>query len=98
MSEFQYYEWLALDQPLDDRQLAEVARLSSHMDTVTPAQAIVTYSFGDFKHDPIKVLANYFDAFLYMSNWGTTQLAFRFPAPAIDKRGIEPYLQADLVT
>jgi hypothetical protein len=98
MSEYQYYEWLALDRPLDDKQLSEVARLSSHMDTVTPAQAIVTYSFGDFKHDPIKVLAQYFDAFLYVSNWGTTQLAFRFPAPAIDKRSIEPYLREDDVT
>jgi hypothetical protein len=54
--------------------LAEVERLSSHMDIVTPTQAIVTYSWGDFKHDPLKVLAEYFDAFLYAANWGTTRL------------------------
>lgn len=95
MSEYQYYEWLALDRPLNDRQLDEVARLSSHMDTVTPAQAIVTYSWGDFKHDPIDVLAKYFDAFLYVSNWGTTRLAFRFPAQIVDERSIEPYLSGD---
>ena len=98
MSEYQYYEWLALDRPLSDKQLSEVGQLSSHMDTATPTQAIVTYSWGDFKHNPIDVLAKYFDAFLYASNWGTTRLAFRFPAQAIDKRSIEPWLRDEDIT
>jgi hypothetical protein len=98
MSEYQYYEWLAIDRPLDERQLAEVERLSSHMETVTPTQAIVTYSWGDFKHDPLKVLADHFDAFLYAANWGTTRLAFRFPSAAISEADIEPYLIEDVVT
>jgi hypothetical protein len=98
MSEYQYFEWLAIDRPLNDKQLAEVSRLSSHMDVVTPTQAVVTYSWGDFKHDPIKVLAEYFDGFLYVSNWGTTQLAFRFPAGAVDPRSIQPYLSGDDIT
>jgi hypothetical protein len=98
MSEYQYFEWLAIDRPLNDKQLAEVSRLSSHMDVVTPTQAVVTYSWGDFKHDPIKVLAEYFDGFLYVSNWGTTRLAFRFPAGAVDPRSIQPYLSGDDIT
>lgn len=98
MSEYQYYEWLALDRPLNDKQLSEVAQLSSHMDAATPTQAVVTYSWGDFKHNPIDVLAKYFDAFLYVSNWGATRLAFRFPAQAIDKRSIEPWLHGEDIT
>lgn len=98
MSEYQYFEWLAIDRHLNDRQLSEVSRLSSHMDVVTPTQAAVTYSWGDFKHDPIDVLAEYFDAFLYVTNWGTTQLAFRFPAGAVDQRSIEPFLSGDDIT
>ena len=73
--------------------------LSSHIE-VTSSQAIVTYSWGDFKHDPRQVLARYFDAFLYLANWGSKRLAFRFPKPALseanvgllDPKQIEPYL------
>ena len=97
MSEYQYYEWLAIDRPLDKQQLAEVEGLSSHMDVATSTQAVVTYSWGDFKHDPHKVLAHYFDAFLYTANWGSHHLAFRFPAAALDVAAIDPYLYADVI-
>ena len=65
--------------------------LSSHID-VTSSRAVVTYSWGDFKHDPRQVLARYFDAFLYLANWGSKRLAFRFPKGLLDPRPIEPYL------
>lgn len=91
MSEYQYYEWQALDRPLTAAEQAEVNRLSSHID-VTPSRAAVEYSWGSFKHDPIDVLARYFDAFLYLANWGTKQLAFRFPKALLDPKAIEPYL------
>lgn len=43
MSEYQYYEWLAIDRPLTAAEVRTVNGLSSHMDTVTCTQAIVTY-------------------------------------------------------
>lgn len=92
MSEYQYYEWRALDRPLTPEEQAAVNRLSSHID-VTPSRAIVTYSWGDFKHDPVEVLARYFDAFLYLANWGSKRLAFRFPKGLLDPLQIEPYLR-----
>ena len=91
MSEYQYYEWQTLDRPLTPEEQAAVNKLSSHID-VTSSQAVVTYSWGDFKHDPIQVLARYFDAFLYLANWGSKRLAFRFPKNLLDARPIEPYL------
>ncbi len=97
MSEYHYNEWLAIDRPLDKQQLAEVNGLSSHMDVATATQAVVTYSWGDFKHNPHKVLASYFDAFLYTANWGSRHPAFRFPAAALDAAAIEPYLFADVI-
>ena len=104
MSEYQYYEWQTLDRPLTPEERAAVSRLSSHIE-VTSSQAIVTYSWGDFKHDPKQVLARYFDAFLYLANWGSKRLAFRFPKPALseanvgllDPRQIEPYLWEDCI-
>ncbi len=91
MSEYQYYEWQTLDRTLTPEEQAAVNKLSSHID-VTPSRAVVTYSWGDFKHDPIQVLARYFDAFLYLANWGSKRLAFRFPKNLLDARPIEPYL------
>ncbi len=97
MSEYQYYEWLAIDRALDDTALREVQQLSSHMDHATPTSAVVTYSYGDFKHDPIKVLARHFDAFLYTANWGTRTLAFRFPKDAPALASLVAYLIPDRI-
>ena len=67
MSEYQYYEWQTLEHPLTAAEEAAVNSLSSHID-VTSSHAIVTYNWGDFKYDPIQVLAKYFDAYLYIAN------------------------------
>ena len=97
MSEYQYYEWQTIDRPLTAREQAEVDGLSSHMDTVTSTQAVVTYSWGDFKHDPKKVLLKYFDAFLYDSNFGARFLMFRLPKDLVDVASIQPYLLEDRI-
>jgi hypothetical protein len=81
MSEYQYYEWQTIDRPLSPSEREAVSGLSSHMEVVTSTQAIVSYSWGDFKHDPRHVLPQYFDAHLYMANWSTHRLLFRFPEP-----------------
>lgn len=90
MSEYQYYEWQTLEHLLTAAEQAAVNGLSSHID-VTSSQAIVTYEWGDFKHDPIAVLAKYFDAHLYITNWGTRHLAFRFSRGILDTKTVEAY-------
>ncbi len=98
MSEYQYYEWQTIDRPLSPNEREAVSGLSSHMETVTSTQAIVTYSWGDFKHDPCQVLLKYFDAHLYMANWGTRRLLFRFPKSVIDPHAIRPYCREEFLT
>lgn len=83
MSEYQRYEFMTVDRPLTKKELEAVDALSSHIE-VSSTHAVVDYSWGSFKHDPIDVLHKYFDGFLYWANWGSPQLAFRFP------RGILP--------
>jgi hypothetical protein len=78
MSEYQRYEFMTCDNPLTSTQRATVSKLSSHIE-VSGTRAVVDYEWGDFKHDAIKVLHDYFDSFLYWANWGSPQLAFRFP-------------------
>ena len=97
MSEYQYYEWQTLEHPLTAAEQKAVNGLSSHID-VTSTQAVVTYEWGDFKHDPIQVLAKYFDAHLYLANWGTRRLAFRFPKGLLDTAAIEAFCDEDHLT
>lgn len=91
MSEYQYYEWQTMDRALTATEQAAVNKLSSHID-VTSTRAVVTYNWGDFKHDPVQVLARTFDAFLYYANWGCQRLAFRFPKGLLDEEVLQPYL------
>jgi hypothetical protein len=90
MSEYQYYEFQTIDRLLTEAEQADVEGLSSHIE-VTASRAVVTYSYGDFRHDPRQVLSRYFDACLYAANWGTRRLMFRFPHGLIDLTAVEPY-------
>jgi len=90
MSEYQYHEWQTLERPLTAAEQKAVNELSSHID-VTSTQASVTYNWSSFRHDPINVLAKYFDVYLYLANWGTRRLVFRFPKGLVDVVAIEAY-------
>ena len=90
MSEYQYYEFLAIDRPLSAEDMAYVRTLSSRVHP-TATQAVFTYSYGDFRGDPLQLLAKHYDVMLYLANWGSKQLAFRFPKTAIDQQAFQPY-------
>ncbi len=96
MSEYQYYEFQTVDRSLTREEQQAVRGLSSHID-VSPSRAWVEYSWGDFKHDPQQVVAKYFDALLYTTNWGTHQLMFRFPRGAVETKLWQPYLYPDSI-
>ncbi|MHB8246982.1 MAG: hypothetical protein ACYDGN_16870, partial [Acidimicrobiales bacterium] len=51
MSEYQYYEFLAIDRPLDARQQGELRALSTRA-RITSTRLVNTYHWGDFKGDP----------------------------------------------
>ena len=89
MAEYQYYEFLAIDRPLDARQLAELRALSTRA-RISPSRFVNTYQWGDFRGDPRALMTQYFDAFLYTANWGTRRLMLRLPsrllAPSIARR------------
>lgn len=67
MSEYQYYEFQALDSPLTPEAQAEMRRLSSRVH-LTATSASFVYNYGDFRGNPYDVLANYFDTMLYITN------------------------------
>ncbi len=97
MSEYQRYEFMTIDRPLTGAQLDAVNTLSSHIEA-SSTHALIEYHWGDFKHDPIKVLHEFFDGFLYWANWGSPQLAFRFPYGILPADLIDGYDLEDFVT
>src|SRR5215213_4563482 len=62
MSEYQYYEFLAIDHPLTPDQMAELRAISKRA-RITPTQFVNLYSYGDFKGDPLQLMGQCFDAF-----------------------------------
>jgi hypothetical protein len=94
MSEYQYYEFLALDRPLTDKQLAELRSLSTRAE-ITATRFVNEYQWGNFRGDPQKMMERYFDAFLYLANWGTRQLMFRLPRGTLDEKTAELYCYTD---
>ena len=91
MSEYQYYEFQAIDRPLTPEEQQAVARLSSRVDP-HPRRAVFTYSFGGgLRRPPEELLANYYDAMLYLANWGSRRLMFRFPTALVDVEELQQY-------
>ncbi len=90
MSEYQYYEFQAVDRPLSDKQMAELRRYSSRAQ-ITPSSFVTVYHYGDFRGDPDKLVGKYFDAFLYLANWGTRWFMLRVPKKRLDPTMARPY-------
>jgi hypothetical protein len=94
MSEYQYYEFLALDRPLTEQQRAELRSLSTHAE-ITATRFVNEYHWGDLKGNPQTMMERYFDAFLYLASWGTRQLMFRLPRGVVDAETAELYCYTD---
>src|SRR3954469_569268 len=60
MSEFQYYEFQAIDRPLDEEAQQALQRISTRA-LITPHSLVNTYQWGDFKGNPRELVARWFD-------------------------------------
>ncbi len=90
MSEYQYYEFQAIDRPLTDKEMAELRSYSTRA-RITPLSFVNDYSWGSFKGDEDAWMERYFDAFLYLANWGTHVLKLRLPACLLDAKTARSY-------
>jgi len=97
MSEYQYYEFQTIDRPLTDEEESYISSLSSRV-KLSPTRAVFTYSYGDLRANSKKLVAEYFDAHLYLANWGTKQLIFRFPKALVDVEEMQKYCLEDVVS
>jgi hypothetical protein len=90
MSEYQYYEFQALDRPLTQEQMSELRAYSSRAQ-ITPTSFVNFYNWGDFKGNPVRWMEQYFDAFLYYANWGSRRFMLRLPKKLLDPKAAALY-------
>jgi hypothetical protein len=93
MSEYQYYEFAALDQPLSAAQQDELRNMSSRA-SISAGGFCNEYHWGDLKGEPKDWMRRYFDAHVYSANWGSCRLLLRLPLEALDKATLAPYVAA----
>lgn len=92
MSEYQYYEFQAIDRPLD-RAAQEVLRSISSRARITATSFTNHYEWGDLKGDPRKFMEQWFDLHLYLANWGTRRLMMRLPKRFLNRADIDDFLR-----
>ncbi|WP_329582478.1 hypothetical protein OG500_21070 [Kitasatospora sp. NBC_01250] len=90
MSEYQYYEFLAIDRPLTSDEQEQLRSLSTRA-RITATSFTNEYQWGNFRGDPRRMVEQYYDAHLYLTNWGTRQVILRLPKGQLPLRALEPY-------
>ena len=90
MSEYQYYEFTAVDKPLNEKEMQSLRNISSRAQ-ITPTSFVNEYHWGDFKGNPLKLVEKYFDAFLYVANWGTRWMMLKVPRNLVDVDLVKKY-------
>ena len=88
MSEYQYYEFLAIDRPLKENEMAELRVLSTRA-TITPVSFTNEYHWGNFRGDPDKLMQRYFDAHVYVANWMSAIFMVRLPIDALSQEAVK---------
>lgn len=90
MSEYQYFEFQAVDKPLSENEMQELRSYSTRA-RITPMSFFNEYNWGDFKGNADEWMIKYFDAFLYFANWGTHVLKLRLPSRLLDPKTVKEY-------
>jgi hypothetical protein len=90
VSEHQYYEFQAIDRPLTRQQISELRGYSTRAE-ITPTRFVNSYNWGSFKGDAAEWMEKYFDAHLYLANWGTRVVMLRIQERLLDEEILDEY-------
>ena len=91
MSEYQYYDFKAIDHALTKTEMAALRAISTRA-VITTTSFTNHYEWGDLKAAPLKLLEKYFDAFVYVANWGTREFHLRLPQELVDFKQLKSIL------
>jgi hypothetical protein len=90
MSEYQYFEFAAIDRPLTDGEMAALRAVSTRA-AITPSGFVNHYEWGGLKADPLDWMRRYFDAFVYLADWAHCRFALRLPRDMFGKAELKPF-------
>jgi hypothetical protein len=88
MSEYQYYEFLAIERPLTADEIDELRALSTRAN-ITPVSFTNIYNWGNFKGNPDKLMQLYFDTYVYVANWMSAIFKVRLPIVALSEETVK---------
>ena len=90
MSEYQYYEFAAIDRSLTVAEMAQLRKVSTR-GQISTTSFVNHYEWGGLKADPADWMRRYFDAFVYTANWCSCRLALRVPLATFRKAELKPF-------
>jgi len=96
VSEYQYYDFRAIDRPLTKKEMAALRSISTRA-AITTTSFTNHYEWGDLKANPSKLLEKYFDAFVYVANWGTREFYIRLPQESVDYKLLKAMVPGETV-
>lgn len=99
MSEYQYFEFLAIDRPLTAREMDHLRSISTRAQ-ITPVSFVNEYHWGGLKAEPRDFMRRFFDAHVFLANWGDAVFMLRLPREAIDHKTLkafsaDPYFEVE---
>ncbi|UYM16372.1 hypothetical protein [Endozoicomonas euniceicola] len=94
MSEYQYYEFVTVDRQLSHDEMDQLRSISTRAD-ISSTRFCNTYSYGDLKAEPERMLLDYFDAFVYVSNFAFQRFIIKLPKECFSADFLNPYFPGD---
>lgn len=91
MSEYQYYEFAAIDRPLTAAEMAQLRKVSTR-GQISASSFVNHYEWGGLKADPADWMRRYFDAFVYTAHWCSCRLSLRLPLATFRKTELKPFV------
>lgn len=97
MSEYQYYEFQAIDRGLTQKEIAFLRGYSTRA-RITSTSFVNDYAWGNFKGNEDAWVDRFFDGFLYTANWGTNILKLRVPSKRLSLATARAFCAGDAVS
>jgi hypothetical protein len=94
VSEYQYYDFKAIDHALTKTEMVALRAISTRA-VISTTSFTNHYEWGDLKADPLKLLEKYFDAYVYVANWGTREFHLRLPQELVDFKQLKSMLPGE---
>ncbi|MBS0443764.1 MAG: hypothetical protein JSR38_17555 [Proteobacteria bacterium] len=97
MSEYQYYEFAAIERPLTAAEMTQLRQVSTR-GRISASSFVNHYEWGGLRADPADWMRRHFDAFVYTANWCSCRVALRVPLATFRRTDLKPFAVGHALT